>query len=240
MDNNRNDIKLNSKVKKAGATGGLPVGMKFDKEQGRKLQEFLAPLAEEYYRVLKPLAFCTVFSQARLYHRIATALENADFESGDMPDRVYEGRQRLFLKNILLKDIEDRKTRRLKPQIEPMTLAQKPKDATFVDNRLITKETLDNKFHGNIMKVSKRERQNDEYCKTEHLAVKPVKLIEHLIKLFTICGGIASLRCNRKFIGIEPEEKYYEICLKRLTGVKTKTAEFNPAEKSNYRCLLFR
>ncbi len=107
-----------------------------------------------------------------------------------------------------------------------------------------TKETLDNKFPGNIMQVSKKERQNDENYKIEHLTVKPVKLIEHLIKLFTKEGqtvldtfagsgshGVASLKCNRKFIGIELEEKYYKICLKRLTRVNTKIVEFNPIKE---------
>ncbi len=130
MDNNWNDIKLNNKVKKAGVIGGLPVGMKFDKEQGKKLQEFLAPLAEEYYRVLKPGAFCIVFSQARLYHRIATALENANFELRDMLGWVYEGQAKAFSqehfikrkkslteeeKQKLIKEMEGWKTPQLKP-----------------------------------------------------------------------------------------------------------------------------
>lgn len=258
-----NDTKLNNKVKKAGVIGGLPVGMKFDKEQGKKLQEFLTPLAKEFYRVLKPGAFCIVFSQARLYHRVAMALENADFEMRDMLGWKYEGQAKAFSqdhfirrrtdlteeeKQKIIKDMEGWKTPQLKPQIEPMTLAQKPKEGTFVDNWLKyniglvnTNESIDGMFPGNIIEVSKKERQEDENFKVEHLTVKPVKLIEHLIKLFTKEGqtvldtfagsgshGVASLKCNRKFIGIEIEKKYYDICLKRLNkdiSVKTETAE---------------
>ena len=120
-----------------------------------------------------------------------------------------------------------------------MALAQKPRKGTFVDNWLEykvglmnTTESLDGMFPGNIMEISKRERTDDEDFKIEHLTVKPVKLIEHLIKLFTsenqvvldsFAGsgshGVAALKCNRKFIGIEIEEKYYDICQKRLLKV---------------------
>lgn len=255
MGSDWNDSYLTQKVKKARIIGGLPVGMKFDRTQGKKLQEFMLPVAKEYYRILKPGAFCIVFSQARLYHRMAMALDEVGFEMRDMLGWKYEGQAKAFSQNHfikkrkelselekarLTKELQGWKTPQLKPQIEPMTLAQKPKEGTFVENWLSygvglmnTTQTLDGMFPGNIMEIPKRERNEDENFKIEHLTVKPVKLIEHLIKLYTTEGqtvldsfagsgshGVAALKTNRKFIGIEIEKKYYNICYKRLNNAK--------------------
>lgn len=268
MGDDWNDITLNKRAKRAGVVGGLPVGMKFDRKQGKKLQEFLTPISKEFYRVLKPGAFCIVFSQARLYHRTAVALEDSGFEIRDMLGWKYEGQAKAFSQNHFIKkrdditeaqkkeiitSMEGWKTPQLKPQIEPMVLAQKPKEGTFVDNWLKYKvglmninQSLDGKFPGNIIEVSKKERFKDEEYKIEHMTVKPVRLIEHLIQLFTseeqfvldaFAGsgshGVAALRCNRKFIGIEIEEKYYQICKKRLINTE-KNIEADKISEVNF------
>lgn len=90
MGNEWNDTNLKTKAAKSGVIGGLPVGMKFDKSQGEKLQNFMNPLAKEFYRILKPGGFCIVFSQARLYHRMAMSLDLAGFEIRDMLAWKYE------------------------------------------------------------------------------------------------------------------------------------------------------
>ena len=264
MGDEWNDTSLIQKSQKAGVIGGLPVGMKFDREQGNRLQKFMEPIAEEYFRILKPGAFCIVFSQARLYHRMAITLDEAGFEIRDMLGWKYEGQAKAFSqdhfikkrkdlseleKSRIIKELNGWKTPQLKPQIEPMTLAQKPKEGTFVDNwlkynvgLLNTTQSLDGMFPGNIMEISKRERSIEEDFKIEHLTVKPVKLIEHIINLFTKEGqtvldsfagsgshGVAAIKCNRNFIGIEIEQKYYEICMKRLL----KACNENSIDKSN-------
>lgn len=247
MGNDWNKENLSKKVKKAKVVGGLPVGMKFDVEQGKKLQEFMEPICNEFMRILKPGGFCIIFSQARLYHRMAIAAENADFEIRDMLGWRYEGQAKAFSlnhfvkkmkdlteeeQNQIIKEMEGWKTPQLKPQIEPMVMAQKPKEGTFIENWIkynvglinIT-ESLDGMFPGNIMEVSKKER--DE--KIEHLTVKPVKLISHLVKLFSkenqivldaFMGsgshGVASIQNNRKFIGIEIDKDYFEIAKERI------------------------
>ena len=68
----------------AAAVGGLPIGMKFDPEQGRRLQEFLAPIAAQVLRVLKPGGFLLMFAAPRLSHRAAVAIEDAGFEVRDV------------------------------------------------------------------------------------------------------------------------------------------------------------
>jgi DNA modification methylase len=63
----------------------------------------------------------------------------------------------------------------------------------------------------------------------KHPNEKPVELLEYLIKTYTNegdlvldnCAGsgstlVAAKNLNRQFIGIEKEEKYYNICLERL------------------------
>ena len=120
--------------------------------------------------------------------------------------------------------------------MEPMTLAQKPKNGTFVDNwqkyqvgLINVKESLDGMFPGTVMEVSKKIRKIETKEKLNHMTVKPVMLISHLIKLFTkekqivldpFVGsgshGIASLKNKRKFIGFEIEKKYFDIANKRL------------------------
>jgi site-specific DNA-methyltransferase (adenine-specific) len=251
MDDAWNDHKLNTKASKSGVIGGLPVGMKFDRTQGEKLQKFLEPLGKEFIRILKPGGFCVVFSQGRLYHRTAMALDLAGFEIRDLLGWKYEGQAKAFSQNhfirkdktmsedekqTLIKELDGLKTPQLKPQIEPMVLAQKPKEGTFVENwkqhhvgLVNTKESLDGMFPGTVMEVSKTARRGETDEKLAHLTVKPVRLIAHLIKLFTQVGqtvfdpflgsgshGVAAVQSHRQFIGFEIDKKYYDIAVKRI------------------------
>jgi site-specific DNA-methyltransferase (adenine-specific) len=253
MDNNWDDKKLHNKARKASVIGGLPIGMKFDRRQGENLQNFLTPLAKEFMRVLKPGGFCIVFSQGRLYHRTAMALDLAGFEIRDLLGWKYEGQAKAFSqdhfirndktltedeKNKLIEELSGWKTPQLKPQIEPMVMAQKPKEGTFVENwkkyklgLINTSESLDGKFPGNIMEVSKRVRNREKSEKIDHMTIKPVCLISHIIKLLTCEGqtildpflgsgshGVAAIQNKRNFIGFEIEEKYFEIAKKRLAN----------------------
>lgn len=66
-----------------------------------------------------------------------------------------------------------------------------------------------------------------------HPTQKPVALLEYLIKTYTIEGetvldncmgsgstGVACLNTNRKFIGMEKDDKYYEIACKRIDDAR--------------------
>jgi len=253
MDDGWNDTNLKTKASKSGVIGGLPVGMKFDRTQGEKLQQFLEPLCREFMRVLKPGGFCVVFAQGRLYHRTAMALDLSGFEIRDLLGWKYEGQAKAFSQNhfirkdktmteeekqALIAELDGLKTPQLKPQIEPMVLAQKPKEGTFVENwkkyqvgLLNTKESLDGMFPGTIMEVPKTIRRKETEEKIEHITVKPVLLISHLIKLFTQPGqivldpfsgsgshGVAAMECNRKFVGFEIEKRYFDIAMERIAS----------------------
>lgn len=247
MDNNWDIEKLNNKVKKANVIGSLPVGMKFDPKQGIELQRFMEEVSREIYRILKPGAFYLSFSQGRLYHRMGIAIENSGFEIRDMLIWKREGQAKAFSQdhfvkrmNIsdeqkaeIIKKLGGRKTPQLKGQSEAIVLAQKPKDGTFINNWLKyevglidVSQSLDGKFPGTIMEVEKpkgKEREN------KHICLKPIKLLEHLVRIFTKEGqivldpfmgsgstGISCLNTNRKFIGMEINKEYFEIAENRL------------------------
>lgn len=66
----------------------------------------------------------------------------------------------------------------------------------------------------------------------KHPAQKPVKLLEHIIKIASNEGdivfdpfmgvgsaGVAALKNKRKYIGIEIEKNYFEAAVKRMDGV---------------------
>jgi site-specific DNA-methyltransferase (adenine-specific) len=252
MGDDWSNTSLQRKAARAGVVGSMPVGMKFDPQQGRNFQAFMQPVFDELMRVLKPGGFAVAFSQARLYGRLAVAAEDAGFELRDMLGWVYEGQAKAFSQDhfvrrmrhlstveraSILKQLDGRKTPQLKPCIEPMVLAQKPRAGTFVENWLEhqvglvdTKQSLDGKFPGNLMpcpKPGKTEKGEGN----EHLTVKPTALLQHLIQLFTVPGQIvldpflgsgstalAAAATGRDCIGIEIERTYVRIAQERLAN----------------------
>lgn len=248
MGNNWNTAELERKKNKAGVVGSLPVGMKFDPAQGLRLQEFMAKISVEVMRILKPGGFFLSFSQGRLYHRMAVAIEDAGFEIRDMCIWEREGQAKAFSqdhfvrkmkiseeeKAEIIKRLDGRKTPQLKGLSEPIVIAQKPKDGTFVENwmkygvgLIDTSVSLDGKFPGTVMHVEKPKGK--ERREIDHMTVKPVVLIEHLIKLFSstdavICDpflgsgttAIACLKSGRKCIGIELDPHYYKEAFDRI------------------------
>ena len=189
-----------------GSVGGLPVGMKFNPAQGRKLQEFMEPIAADILRILKPGAFALVFSAPRLLHRMAIAFENAGFEMRDVyawhftkraqfkafsMDHFIKKRNDLNKseKKSILKTLAGRKTPQLRPQFEAILCMQRPRQGTFVDNWLQHEtglidagQTLKGKVPSTIMTVEKDNKLNS------HLTPKPMLICEHLIRLFTKPG----------------------------------------------------
>lgn len=249
MENQWDVTSLNTKKGKAKVIGGLPVGMKFDPAAGRRFEEFMRDVSGDIMRVLKPGGFYIAFSQARLYHRLGVAVEDAGFELRDMLGWTYEGQAKAFSQdhfvrkmNIpdtekakIIESMGGRKTPQLKPMIEPMVLGQKPKVGTFVENwmqhqtGLVDVSTsLDGKFPGNLMKVTKPDSKERGQGNT-HLTVKPIRLIDHLIRLFSKEGqvvldpfmgsgshGVAAVCAGRSFIGIELDREYCKLAKERV------------------------
>jgi len=79
---------------------------------------------------------------------------------------------------------------------------------------------------------------NNQYSKKlHHPTQKPVELMEYLIKTYTNenetvldftmgsgSTGVACVNTNRKFIGIEQDEKYFEIATKRIEDSQRQTS----------------
>ena len=207
MDDGWDDGHLRSRVK-PGVVGGLPAGMKFTRAQGRNLYAFLAPIAEQWIRVIKPGGFVLCFAQPRLFHRTAAAIEDAGFEIRDALAWRYEGQAKAFTqdhfvrrrnlpdaeKRRIIAELGGRKTPQLKPQMELIVLAQAPRDGTFVDNWLKHRAGLisadaplvePDRFPGTVIPVPKtRERYG-------HMTAKPVPLLQHLIRIFCADGADA-------------------------------------------------
>ena len=151
----------------------------------------------------------------------------------------------------LIEEYKDYKTPQIRSCFEPICVAMKPLgNITFIQNELNFKTGLldfsqkvginNDRVPANIITT---EEYNESYdknflvskpSKTEkgekniHITVKPIALIEHLIKLFSKKGslvvdpflgsGTTALACkntDRKCIGIELNTEYYEICLDR-------------------------
>ncbi|MCY4419305.1 MAG: site-specific DNA-methyltransferase [Cytophagales bacterium] len=245
MDSNWDTEKLKSRVKD-GVIGSLPVGMKFSTQQGQELHKFLRPMAKEWIRVLRPGGFCLVFSQNRLVHRTAIALEDAGFEIRDIMVWRYEGQAKAFTqehfvrkrkiseqeKKRLIHKLGGRKTPQLKPQGEMIVLAQAPREGTFVDNWDKWKTGLidvqnplvnPDQFPGTVIPVKKtRERYG-------HMTAKPVYLLQHLIRIFSApkalvldpfagsgSTGVAAKREGRNFIGYEIEHEMAQSAQERI------------------------
>ncbi len=202
---NKDRIHYSRNHRAAKVIGGLPIGMKFDPNQGKRLQAFIEPIAKELLRILKPGGFMLMFSAPRLYHRAAIAAENAGFEIRDSfawrftksaqfkaftVDHFVRKRGDMTEKQKLevIRSIGGRRTPQLRPQFELIICAQKPKEGTFVDNWLLhgtglidVRQTITGRVPETVMTVEKQRREDGN----KHLTPKPVQLCEHLIRLFS-------------------------------------------------------
>lgn len=255
-----NNDKKNSHIKH------LPKGMKFSKDQIKKLYDYYLELSRVLFEKLKPGGYFLSFSSPRLYHAIAMSCEISGFEIRDMINWTYTQSipKGMSISHIIDKmDISNEKKDELKdeykdyktPQIrscfEPICIAMKPiGNSTFIQNELnfktglldfsqkvgenkdrtpaniITTNHISDSYDKNFMisKPSKAEKgQNNT-----HITVKPLLLMEHLVRLFTkenalvvdpfMGSGTTPLACkknNRRCIGIELNEEYYDICKER-------------------------
>ena len=233
---------------KPGVVGGIPAGQKFDPRQGEDLQAFLTPIATELMRVVKPGGFLLCFSQPRLAHRTAMALETAGFEIRDMLGWQFEGQAKAFSQDHFVKrmDLTDseketiierlggRKTPQLKPQMELIVLAQAPRVGTFVNNWLEYETGLidvsdpiltPGSFPGTLIPSPKPK------ARFNHMTVKPVELCRHLIRIFsapdslvldpftgTGTTGVAALWEGRQFVGFEKDGQMARTANERIAG----------------------
>ena len=150
-------------------------------------------------------------------------------------------------KSSLVEEYKDFKTPQIKSCFEPICVAMKPTGKlTFIKNELnfktglidfsqkvgidkdrvpaniITTEEYNETYDKNFLIAKPNKKEKGEY--NSHITVKPIQLIEHLIKIFSkknslvvdpfLGSGTTALACkntNRNCIGIEINPEYYEI-----------------------------
>ena len=221
----------------------LPYGTTSRNEWDKKIP--LAPLWEQYERIIKANGAIVLFSQMpfgaelilsniRLFRyewiwnkRGAGGFLNAN----KMPLRLHE--------NILV-------FYKALPTYNPQKWMSKPyfRDDKTNDSlnygkwtSLPRKSENGERYPVDIISFSNAERKNDHF----HAAQKPVALLEYLIKTYTNEGetvldnvmgsgstGVAAVNTGRKFIGIELDEKFYETAKNRIEKAieeKEKAAE---------------
>ena len=236
-----------SNAKESKLISGIPSGMRFDPKDGIRLEQFTTTLGNLLDELLKPGAFALFFTQPRLSHRMAVGLENAGFEIRDVYTWYYMDKAQFkafsmdhFIdkldtdterKEQMKEDFDGLKTAQVRPQFESIILAQKPKEGTFVENwqkhqtGLMNLRRFTDKMPTSVMRFPKDKRESYN----NHPTVKPVALIEHLIKLFSLQNqlvldpflgsgttAIAAKHTLRRCIGIEKKSEYIEIANERL------------------------
>lgn len=214
MDENWDDKKV-SDQRNLNVIKSLPAGMKFDRKQGEKFYEWYLKISKELLRVLKPGGFFFSFSSPRLYHRMTCAIDDAGFEIRDSFIWLYTQNQSkaMSLDHFIDKMAEGKeeiktrfsgwKTPQIKSCFEPIAMAQKPTDQTYLNNMLKHEVGLlntnlrigDEMYPANVcatdsinhitnrafllQKPSKKEKGEFNHHKT----VKPLSLCEYLIEL---------------------------------------------------------
>lgn len=220
MDNSWNPETVSTITDYCHVVKSLPPGMKFDKEQGKRFYEWYFRISKEIYRVLKPGGFFFSFSSPRLYHRAVSAIDDAGFLIRDCFIWLYTQNQpkAMLLNHFIEKGRFDKKTKakireKLKgwktPQIkscfEPIVMAQKKYEKTFLHNMMKYNVGLINTnikigkgmFPSNVVTTQKINEVIDKCfllpkpAKEEkgefniHKTVKPLAICEYIIALTT-------------------------------------------------------
>jgi len=220
MDNNWSHKTVSSITDYCHTVKSLPPGMKFDKEQGKRFYEWYFKISKELYRVLKPGGFFFSFSSPRLYHRMASAVDDAGFLIRDCFIWLYTQNQpkAMSLNHFIDKLDWDKKTKielkeklngwktpQIKSCFEPIVMAQKEYEKTFLNNMLKHNVGLlntnvkigENMFPSNVVTTQEINEIMDKYfllpkpTKEEkgefniHKTVKPLAICEYIIQLTT-------------------------------------------------------
>jgi site-specific DNA-methyltransferase (adenine-specific) len=225
LDNEWTPERAARRFYKSQAVFHLPPGMKFDPNQGRRMYEWYLEVSRELLRVLKPGGFFFSFSSPRLLHRMACAVEDAGFHIRDTFLWLYTQNQpkamgvthfieRMPLSEDIKQSLKERlsgwKTPQVKSCYEPIIVAQKPYEGTFLENMLQHGVGLfhtevrigQNMFPANVLLVEGIEETLDKYflvpkpsvdergAFNQHPSVKPLALCEYLIQLAAPEGAV--------------------------------------------------
>lgn len=232
-----------------------------DKKIPLEYQEWCASWASDWLRILKPGGSCFIFAGRRYAHRCIVAMEDAGFTFKDMlsweKDTAPQRAQRLSAIYERRNDeVNEKKwsgwrVANLRPLFEPILWFQKPyKTGGTIANNVVENEVGawnelalqkyniqvgDNATFSNMLKVQITSADHGE-----HIAQKPLKLMELLISLVTIEGQVvldpfmgsgttclAAKKLNRHYIGIDIDPQSFQIASERLNlPIQTELAAF--------------
>ena len=239
LDKEFNPEVLNNTAKSGGIFAGMTMGgMKFSNNQNKQTYNFLLPFFQKSLRVLKPGAFCIVFSQGRLVAGVMNALIEAGFEIREQmfwrKPSAKPNQQTPWKKNSKNKDFTNRVVFGPGKVIEPFIIAQKPIEGSYSTNYLKYHTGLVNKELATTTVFEEAAPSKDEKQGLQHPTIKPIKLMERIIETFTEenqtvldifngsgSTGIAALNKNRNYIGIELNKQYYKESLKRFATINS-------------------
>jgi site-specific DNA-methyltransferase (adenine-specific) len=219
---------ISRKTTKNQTVSSLRSGMKFDKSQGLEFQKYMNLLAEKAFEKIKPGGWFIAFSAPRLYHRLAVGVEDAGYEIRDMWQWLYTQNQMKAMGlsrglekmkgdlaeeqyRLLQEELLVWKTPQVKSCFEPIVMAQKPREGTFLNNwneyhigLVNVKSQVGLKNNMDTANVMTTEDISDiidstflvgkptkaEKGETTHLSVKPLELIRHIVKVTVPKNGL--------------------------------------------------
>ena len=239
--NNSNSALLGQSPKNVGSklfkSRGKPLNgwSQGDKFRTKQFQEWCSTWLGEVYRVLKPCSPILIMCGRQNQHRFTCASEDAGFilkdvitwNKGKAPFRAQKVSNIYEQRGLPLDYEGDWRLGNLSPYCEPIVYMFKP----YKVGTTITDQFMENKlgcFDASIL--TKNIVEVTSLCKnTNHPTEKPVELMETLVKLVSVEGstvldmfmgscstGVACLNTNRKFLGVEMDDKYFDIGAKRM------------------------
>jgi site-specific DNA-methyltransferase (adenine-specific) len=188
------DYKNVSSGKNQKVIKSLPSGMKFDRSQGIEFYNWYLKVSQALMRVLKPGGYFFSFSSPRLYHRMASAVDDAGFLIKDCFLWLYTQNQAKAMslnhfvnkmdiskqeKEEIKNKLRGWKTPQIKSCFEPIVMAQKQPNGTLLDNMLNYEVGLmntevkigENMFPANVLTIDNINDYLDKYF----LIAKPNK-----------------------------------------------------------------
>ena len=210
-----------------------------DKERTKQFQEWCLTWLGEVYRVLKPCSPILILCGRQNQHRFTCAAEDVGFvfkdvitwNKGKAPFRAQKV-SNIYEQRGLPIDYEgDWRLGNLSPHCEPIVYLFKP----YKVGTTVTDQFIENKLGcfnadilmNNFLEISSLRKNSN------HPTEKPVELMEKLLELVTVekatvldmfmgsgSTGVACLNTNRKFIGVEMDENYFNIGVNRILNHK--------------------
>ena len=211
-----------------------------DRSRAKEIQQWCNNWLSELYRILKPCSPVLIMTGRQYQHRFTIAAEDAGFILKDVITWDKGGgtfraqRINCVLKQRGIEEVsEDWRLGNLAPQAEPIVYLFKPYPVgtTVTDQFISTKLGCINteSVKSNLIRIDSKVKGK------LHETQKPEELMETLVSLVTDNGhfvidpfmgsgttGVACRNLNRKFIGIELDENYFNIAKNRIeqTGVQ--------------------